>query len=429
MHGRLSWMYRFFGSRKRCSRSDAQKDKPLKMFELIMTTAKIAVAVAFASLFGQCQAQELTPLFPMDTPSAVVAAQTSSLKNYALLQPIASEKVVAIASNNTARLSNNESSVELADVAVIPHSFKRGVFDVHKFMVRNDGKNVVSGARVLFSAPLGSIVQQVVPKPDMVEGSSVEITVQNLAPGAHKIVEIAIKYSRNEFASFETKVTAGSWGTTESNVVADSVESTQTLPPPSTGMLQPKIPVLPASATIGQAVQELSVEDLVLPVAAMSTRLERTTQSTSRDKSLVPTFASTEQNTAKENMTAEVVKSEAAMSISVIESLLTGPKTVAIGEEVEYAIEVKNVSSETARGIIVQLAIPEELNVTVLDRSAWFDQESRKLSWELAQLDGKATETIRYKAVVNTECSVGQEVITGMGGTFQCKTTIQTSAK
>ena len=71
-----------------------------------MTTAKIAVAVAFASLIGQCQAQELTPLFPMDTPSAVVAAQTSSLKNYALLQPIASEKVVAIASNNTARLSN-----------------------------------------------------------------------------------------------------------------------------------------------------------------------------------------------------------------------------------------------------------------------------------------------------------------------------------
>ena len=97
--------------------------------------------------------------------------------------------------------------------------------------------------------------------------------------------------------------------------------------------------------------------------------------------------------------------------------------------EEEFSIDLRNVSTDTAESIVVQLSIPEGLKVTVLDREAWYDGENRKLTWKVESLEMGSVEKIRYKAIVSSDCSVEQSVTTGMGGDFQGKSVLQTTAR
>jgi hypothetical protein len=100
-----------------------------------------------------------------------------------------------------------------------------------------------------------------------------------------------------------------------------------------------------------------------------------------------------------------------------------------VGEEEDYTIDLHNISIDTVDELVIQLSIPANLKVTVLDRAAWYDAENRKLTWKIDSLEMGAVETIRYKAIVKEDCSIEQSVSTGIEGTFGGKSTLLTTAK
>ena len=145
--------------------------------------------------------------------------------------------------------------------------------------------------------------------------------------------------------------------------------------------------------------------------------------------SLTTTFGQVARSVSvQEESVAEVPPPEPENWVASIEASLHGPSSAAVGEEIEFSIEVENRSAEDCEGVIIQLSVPEDMKVTVLDRAAWYDSDARKVSWEIAELGPGQTESIRYKALVKTGCSIEQVVVSGANGRFQCKSTVQTTA-
>jgi hypothetical protein len=299
------------------------------------------------------------------------------------------------------------------DVVVLPHSFQQGIYDQHQFMIRNDGKKVLKGGKVSLTAPVGSMIQQVIPKPDSISGLNIE-----LAPGEHEIVEVAIKYPRDELAHFETKIVSRDWvdssPSNEPSEVASNREGM--LAPRAMGILKPKVPAMTVSAATSRIANDrpIDVSKMLvpyLPIDAQPLELK------------VPAAVGVEGRSVTETPPPEPENWKPTIEVS-----LDGPSSAAVGEEIEFSIEVENRSPDVCESVIVQLSVPEKMKVTILDRAAWYDSESRKVSWEIANLGSGETESIRYKAMVKTGCSIEQMVVTGAGGKFQSKSTIQTTA-
>ena len=412
-----------------------------------MTAAKIATALVLVSMIGQCHAQENSILQPFNQGSVVVATQTNARSNYALLQPIGKQSQTQ---NNVVRRQLGgmlkpiaSESAASNDVLVLPHSFKRGIFDRHQFMIRNDGNRILKRGKVSLTAPVGSMIQQVIPKPDSVNGLNIELAIGELAPGEHEIVEVAIKYPRDELAHFDTKIVSRDWVGSPSN--ASSVVASNgsgMLSPRATGMLKPKVPAMTVSTTTNQVARSSPISSgVVVPaqerpvdvskMLAPSTPVEA--QPATLPEEVQPLEVEVQPSdqvavSVQEESVAEVPPPEPENWVASIEASLHGPSSAAVGEEIEFSIEVENRSAENCESVIIQLSVPEDMKVTVLDRAAWYDGETRKVSWEIAELGPGQTESIRYKALVKTGCSVEQVVVSGANGRFQCKSTIQTTA-
>ena len=114
---------------------------------------------------------------------------------------------------------------------------------------------------------------------------------------------------------------------------------------------------------------------------------------------------------------------------SAVMSYFRGPAQVAAGEVNNYQIDIQNLSSEVAEEIIVQLSIPQGMKVTVLDRDAWYDAKNRKITWKVDRIDGRALETIRYKALVKEQGSTEQSIVVGMDDKVQSTTSLKTKAR
>ena len=106
---------------------------------------------------------------------------------------------------------------------------------------------------------------------------------------------------------------------------------------------------------------------------------------------------------------------------------LLAPKQVVRGQEEEYSIEIQNQSSVNGDDIVVQLVLPAGLDVTVLDRAAWYDRQNRKISWQLDSLASGQAEVIRYKAIANKMGEKPQSVTVGMQGLYQGQATSRTT--
>jgi len=402
--------------------------RSIYLVDLMMPTLKIAASLAIVAMVGVCHAQEHTPLMPMGK-AAVVAAQTSSPTNYVLLEPIANRPVKRsfgspglLAPMQTVQTDVATDKIGIkassnARILVTPMSFKRGIFDEHQFKVHNVSNQALREARILLTAPVGSVVQQVSPKPDSVDGGSIMLTVEQIGPGEHKVIEVSINYPRNEFAKFESMVITEKWGQNsyagkteaepekedseaESNLMAEMLQ------PKSTGSLEPilrqqapetsraKVPVIMAS-TIVKPVQRQD------SVSSQTTKTETVENPTSADK----------------------------VDSSIVTSRLQGPTEVVAGQVNDYSIDIENLSSGVVGDVIVQLSIPQNMKVTLLDRDAWYDAENRKISWQLDRIDGQALETIRYKAVVKESCSTEQMIVVGMNSSVQSTTSLKTIAR
>lgn len=396
----------------------------------MMPTLKIAASLAIFAMAGACHAQEVSLLMPMEK-AAVVAAQTSSPNNYVLLEPIANKPVkrhlASIGMLEPMATNSSEKVIPSAagdgKIVVTPTSFKRGIFDEHEFKVHNTSHQSLSEAKILLTAPVGSVVQQVSPKPDSVDGLSILVAIDQIAPGEHKLVSVAINYPRNEFAKFESMVITERWGQDPYvGTVADVANKQASVsilaptelqpeltgmstgmlgpkaPQQQTGMLKPKVPVVMASATTRRSVDE---QDVGISVGADVTKGEELT---------TPNF-------------------EDPKNDSVVMSYFRGPAEVVAGQVNDYQIDIQNLSSEPVEEIIVQLSIPQNMKVTVLDRDAWYDAESRKISWKLDRVEGRVLETIRYKAVVKEAGSTEQLIVVGMDSKVQSTSSLKTTAR
>ena len=366
------------------------------------------------------------PLQPLQKKAAVVASQTGSPSNYALLKPIAARKTTPssigllkpIELRKPIDQQAPSASAVNEEIVVTPHSFKRGVFDEHEFKVHNASDRRLREAKIVFTAPIGSVVQQVSPKPDSVDGLSIILTVDNLAPGDDQIVEVSINYPRNEFAKFDSMVIAEKWGIASglnSAIVAQVDSPSPNSPSPTAESKEPQGMLQPRSSDTGPKV----------PAMTVSTTTSRVVQD-SVDNSNA-TGIELEFEAAPSHVPVPVV--EVKTQANSVKSYLHGPRNVAAGAEVDFSIDVQNLSSNVAENIVVQLSVPQNMKVTILDREAWYDGETRKISWQLPKLAGQAVETIRYKAKVKTAGTVEQSVVTGMSDTVQSTNTLKTSAK
>lgn len=118
-----------------------------------------------------------------------------------------------------------------------------------------------------------------------------------------------------------------------------------------------------------------------------------------------------------------VVQSETAETLKVtrrlVKTTIGGPALLQTGTEATYSIDVANVSEELASSIVVQLQLPAGINVTVLDRQAWFDEKKNSLTWELDSLDPGKREKIQFKAKADRFGRKNLRVATGVGSQFQ----------
>ena len=89
------------------------------------------------------------------------------------------------------------------------------------------------------------------------------------------------------------------------------------------------------------------------------------------------------------------------------------------GREHEFEIIVRNRSLEMATEIVVQLAIPNGLMITNLDREAWIDQQQRTVSWKIDNIKAGQSETIIYRVKALGKDDQYQKIVVGMRDTYQ----------
>lgn len=112
---------------------------------------------------------------------------------------------------------------------------------------------------------------------------------------------------------------------------------------------------------------------------------------------------------------------------SQLKTKIDGPQHAVTGEEAEYQVLVENASADDVKDVLVQLAIPTGLEVTVLDRDAWFDGDARTITWRLSEVTAGSKETIRYLAKVVSADGQLQKVTIGAANQFRGQAIFQST--
>jgi hypothetical protein len=128
--------------------------------------------------------------------------------------------------------------------------------------------------------------------------------------------------------------------------------------------------------------------------------------------------------------TKRVTVAKDGASTPAADALLTatvdGPVVLSAQEVADFSITVTNPNPTPASEIVVQLAVPAGLKVTVLDREAWFDEENQTISWEIDNLAAGLQETIKYRAIGQANGQQNQKVTVGMRNVYQGKAQLVT---
>jgi len=100
---------------------------------------------------------------------------------------------------------------------------------------------------------------------------------------------------------------------------------------------------------------------------------------------------------------------------SVLESVslttdLSGPQEMELGDTGDFAVTVTNPTEETASEVHVKLDVPDGMDVVVLDRQAWIDQDDRTVTWRLATIASGDNVTIRYRVQSTMQGEIHQKI-------------------
>ena len=127
------------------------------------------------------------------------------------------------------------------------------------------------------------------------------------------------------------------------------------------------------------------------------------------------------------DVSAVSTKSENGWFQSQLKTKIDGPQHAVTGEEAEYQVYIENASAEDVEEVLVQLAIPTGIEVTVIDRDAWFDGKARTITWKLPKVAAGAKETIRYLAKMVSEDGHLQKVTLGVANQFRGQAIFQST--
>ena len=342
-------------------------------------------------------------------------------------------------------------------INVTPHSFESGELDRYEFKIHNPAPYSLSQAHVKLSAPQGSRIARVVPKPKSVAGEEVVFEIGQLAPGGEQVVEVLIQNSRDELIQFESLIVSQTWGRnqianneTQGTVAQEVVAQTKAVqrnPAPNNSMQSNSVqrspvqrsPVL-SNEIVNRELQlaPLAEAKLLEPLTldtqtvADATRREPMEAQVPMDEVLQSEYEKMYAKNTQQDYDAFPLTPETASETKQfgrVASLLSGPTEVTVGEEVEYVVSLKNETTQTADSLIVQLSVPEDFKVTLLDRAAWYDAEAGKISWKVPVIAGQHAETIRYRGVARTAGLVKQGVVVGMDNELQGFCTFKTRVR
>jgi hypothetical protein len=106
---------------------------------------------------------------------------------------------------------------------------------------------------------------------------------------------------------------------------------------------------------------------------------------------------------------------------SVIEISTSDPTVLLLNQPNLFEIKVRNLSSQNATNIIVQMKISKNLMLTGFDRLSWIDEAKRTVSWKIDSLDSETDTVIRFRAQSNAIGRDTQLITAGMENRFQGK--------
>lgn len=148
-----------------------------------------------------------------------------------------------------------------------------------------------------------------------------------------------------------------------------------------------------------EGLQKLRASNTVIPQLApgQQARISVTAQSlSSGEKNVKFQLASTELEPINRQTSVTVLQPE-------LELTATGPSVNFLRREGVYRIEIANPGRVDCNDVQVQLAIPDEMNVSTISREADYHEATRKLTWSFPEIAAGKTEVIQLKAQFASE--------------------------
>ena len=115
------------------------------------------------------------------------------------------------------------------------------------------------------------------------------------------------------------------------------------------------------------------------------------------------------------------------MPKKLLTTTVIGPESLTPSVPEDFEIVVTNTSEQSAKDVIIQFNVSEDVTITKLDRSAWLDNEKRLVSWKVTEIPAGGKETIYYSAVCESAGRFKQSISLGANGTFQGNTYFDTT--
>lgn len=102
--------------------------------------------------------------------------------------------------------------------------------------------------------------------------------------------------------------------------------------------------------------------------------------------------------------------SSSVLNKATLTTQLSGPLKMELGATGDFIILVANPTHSTVKNVAVTLDLPDGLDVVVLDRQAWIDQEDRTVTWRLPTVISGDEVFIRYRVKATTGGDIQQHI-------------------
>lgn len=434
--------------------------------------------VAYQPMVPLVSPQEAVAQNPtLEPPSAGDDFRTAALSPLKPMPPIQLRKSpITPPKSFNARYRRPGTSARPVEQAASPKIIIRTPFvqphnpNNYLFVVENVGQVDATTAAVDLFVPQGVVITGVAPANATSTAQRAHVRLTNLGAGAKSIIEVQVQPT-TDIVEFQTRLSSESVHkfTTSANpdfVSRNLAKSTPTSAPtvgrPSSSATLPKevafvspltpLATGPSEATTKSTTAPSEITSAIpaaissaIPTAipsAIETADARTGKAqppnianamANMAKSIPATLASsttraaaTESTPASSPEATQVTLAPQPTAEANLSATVDGPVTLTANQEADFSISVTNPNRSEASNIVVQLAVPAGMKITVLDREAWFDEENQTISWELPTLKPGQQELIQYRAVGTTTGQQNQKITIGMQNVYQGKAQLVT---